>query len=67
LAGVGVTIASVSETGATDGLAEAGADGDAATGAGCAAFGRVAIYAPAAAAVRHPAANTPARTLELMD
>jgi hypothetical protein len=66
----GVTIASVSDTGATAGLAGAVGvvvDGDAETGTGCTTFCRTAMYAPPVAAVRHPAANRPARTLELMD
>jgi hypothetical protein len=64
-------MASVSETGATAGvagaeLAGAEEDGEAATGTGCTTFCRTAMYAPPAAAVRHPAAKTPARTLELI-
>src|SRR4051812_26698299 len=59
------TMASVSETGVAAGLVGAGA-GDAATGTGSTTFCRTAIYAPPAAAVKHPAASTPARTLELI-
>jgi hypothetical protein len=59
------TIASVSETGAAAGLVGAGA-GEAATGTGSTTFCRTAIYAPPAAALKHPAASTPARTLELI-
>jgi hypothetical protein len=66
-----LTMASVSETGVTAELggADAGAAagaGEAASGAGCTTFCRTAMYAPPAAAVRHPAASKPARTLELI-